>query len=338
MSAVASARSPLIPVLVATIAAATYAGFALWQTQNRLQGIQQQLDRNEAALTEVLGQVTRFRIEQSAAGKGPSALLEKLRTFAPLLASSRTTQPDYQSANKEMSSIYTAFASLGDDGLRLILARLAELTGDRDFDEVKHLLKAALHTDAKAGVQLLQEVLLGTKLPSARLRWWAAQELPKYDLPLAQNLLRQIVLTESARGFNPDRMPVGAPIPDAAALATTGFHNFISHYVRTDDPKLEDTLLQVMGRAEHDRTTVQECIKELGRRRCARAVPILEKVYQNPPAQQEDPLFQAHTLDALVAIQHEAARAFLERMLPLASTERTAKHIQGLLEKIQAPR
>src|SRR5262245_28435070 len=59
----------------------------------------------KSSLEEVLGEVTRIRIEQSAGMKGPKGLLEKLHTYASLAASSRTTQPDYQAALKEIQAV-----------------------------------------------------------------------------------------------------------------------------------------------------------------------------------------------------------------------------------------
>ena len=104
--------------------------------------------------------------------------------------------------------------------------------------------------------------------------------------------------------------------------------------MQSDDPQLEDTLLMVMQRSEHDVVTVQECIKVLGQRRCERAVPAIEKLYRNPPNRVENPLFLVHCLTALHAIQGERARPFLEEALRTATTDTVANHCKHLLSQL----
>jgi len=338
MTAPAPARPSLIPPLAAfaAAAAALFAGLALWRAGNQLAELQTAERANAAVLQQVLGEVTRMRLEQSAGSKGPQALLEKLRTYAPLLASARTAQPDYESAKKEMDAILRAFGTLGADAWKPIQERLAQLKPDKDYDEISQLLRAGLAADHAAGVMQLKEVLLGHQLPAMRLRWFAARVLTDADKPLAQNLLRQVLLTESSKGFDATHAAAypGAVIPDRAAMSESGFSNFVVAYARTEDSKLDETLLMVIGRNEHDRVTVQECVKVLGSRRCERAVPAIEKLYKDPPLQQEDPIFLNYCLDALVDIQGEAAKPFLEAALPNATTEAVSKRIQFLLNKI----
>jgi len=179
-------------------------------------------------------------------------------------------------------------------------------------------------------------VLLGQRLPSPRLRWYVGGELAEIDRPLAQDLLRRVLLTESSRGYNPDHAAAfpGAVVPDRAALSTTGFHNYVLAYARTQDPRLDETLLMILGRAEHDRMTLQECVKLLADRRCADAAPAVEKLYGQPPFGQEDPIFLNYCLEAIVAIRGKDAQPFLEAALPKASSELVQKRIQALLGKL----
>lgn len=336
MTAPTARTSPLlVATLVAAIAGLGVAAVGTLRADAAMRRLADQQAANEAVLQQVLGEVTRFRLEQSTGTKGPQALLEKLRTYAPLAADARTAEPDYKNAKKEMDAILRAFASLGADALPAIHARLDELKTAKGYDEMAQLLRAVVAIDKAAGSELLKQVLLGMKLPSPRLRWFAARELLQHDRPLAQLCLRQILLTESSQGVNPDRAAAfDASVPDAAAFATTGFHNFVSYYVESDDPKLDDTLLMVLGRVEHDAVTIQECLKALGARRCARAVEAIEKVYQKPPLGRDNPLFQKICLDALFEIRHADAKPFLEAALATASTELIAKHIQELLTRI----
>ncbi len=334
-----AARSRPAVLLLAGLlpaAALVFAGVAWWRLGTRVDALAGAHERQQEVLQQVLGEITRLRIEQSAGVVGPQALLEKLRVYAPLAADARTTEPDYRNAKKELDAILRAFATIGADAVQPIQQRLAELKPDKDFEEIKQLLRAYVAIDRDAGVQLLEDVLLGVKLPSPRLRWFAAQELPKHDLPLAQATLRRVLLTESSRGFDAAHAAAfpGAVVPDRAALSATGFMNFVVHYVRTDDPELEDTLLQVVGRVEHDLPTVQECVKALGQRRSTKAVPVIEKLYTDPPMERRDPMFLNYCLQALVDIQGADAKPFLEKALANASSDPVANKIQALLAQL----
>lgn len=334
-----SPATPLLPWLLLTITLLVVAGggFALWRLQARVVALHEQGAANDRVLAEVLGEVTRIRLEQRAEALGPAGLLAKLRAYAPLVTSARTPEPDYLAAKREIDAVLRAFAAIGQDAWKPVTDRLAELNGERDYDEARYLLRAALRIDPKAGKEIAKDVLAGARLPSPKMRWDAARILLEADRPLAQQLLRHIVSTESSRGVNPERtgMP-GMPIPDPAAMSASGFHNFISLYVLSEDPQLEETLLMVMGRAEHDLVTVQECVKLLGERRSERAVPAIEKLYQNPPHRVENPLFLMHCLTALHQIQGAAARPFLEQALRTATTETVANHCRFLLDQIGA--
>src|SRR5688572_22612103 len=228
-----SGPSRVIPVVLASTLLVGLLGSTVWLIV-RVEALKSANAAMGASLDRVLGEVTRMRLEQSAGIQGPQGLLAKLRTYAPLIASSRTTQPDYQSAKKEMDAILLAFASAGQDAWAPIMARLEELHGDKDFDEVRWLLRAAVRVDPKASKPLLQEVLLGRRLPSPRLRWQAAELLIDLDQPLAQKLLRQILVAETHRGVDPNRAQAyNGEIPDKAAMATQGFFNFVLWYQRS---------------------------------------------------------------------------------------------------------
>lgn len=326
-------RLPLI-LAGAAAAAATAAGFLLFDLGRRVESLSVLVNQRDQQLQDILGEVTRLRLEQSAGVQGPSALLAKLKTYAPLLVSARTTQPDFESAKKEMDAVLRAFATMGDAAWGPLDARMKELKGDKNFDELKWLLEAAVRVDRQKGLEVVEAVLRGTRFPAPRLRWYAARMLIDLDKPVAQAVLRQILSTESSRGINPERAAAyGATIPDPAAYATTGFHNFVNYYVLSEDPQMESTLLMVMGRSEHDVVTVQTCIEVLGKRRCAAAVDPIQKLYQSPPGTVENPLFQTKCLDALLEIQgKQAARPFFELMLTKATNELVANNLKEKLK------
>jgi hypothetical protein len=209
-----------------------------------------------------------------------------------------------------------------------------ELKGDKNFDELKWLLEAAVRVDKPAGLEIVKEVLLGTRFPAPRLRWYAARMMIDFDKPVAQAALRQILTTESSRGMDPERAAAqNATIIDQAAFASTGFSNFVQYYVLSEDPKLDETLLMVLGRTEHDVATLQECVKVLGSRGCERAAEPIKKLYLRPPGAQENPIFLTYCLTAIAAIEGEKARPFFEEMLAKATTEKVANHLKDLLSK-----
>ena len=327
-------RIDLLAVGLAAAIAAAWCGYQLWLQNARIEALTQAANARDADLEAILAEVNRIQIEQSTGQEGPQALLTRLKTYAPLLVSAKTAQPDFEMAKTEMDAVLRAFARMGDTAWKPILARMDELKGDKNFDELKWLLEAAVRVDKQPGLEIVKEVLLGTRFPAPRLRWYAARMLIDLDKPVAQAALRQILITESSRGLDPERAAAhNATLIDQAAFASTGFHNFIQYYVLSEDPKLDETLLMVLGRTEHDIATLRECIKVLGSRGCERAVEPIKKLYLRPPGAQQDPIFQTYCLAAIAAIEGEKARPYFEEMLPKATTEKVANHIKDVLSK-----
>ncbi|MCK5940411.1 MAG: hypothetical protein KAI24_00465 [Planctomycetes bacterium] len=325
-------------LLTVTLVAACFTAYQTWANHARLAEQAERLTASEQLLQEVLGEVTRMRIEQRAEGKGAAALIEKLQVYAPLMSDARVPEPDYQNAKKEIVAILRAFESLGKErAWQPVMARIEEADPRKDFEEVKWLLEVAVRLDLEAGKQLVKDVMLGLRLPNPRLRWFASRIMTERDKPLAQQLLRRILMTESSRGVNLDRAGQhGMAIPDQAAFAVTGFNNFVTRYLQTDDPKTEDTLIQLLHRVEHDQITIQECVKELGRRKCERALDLIKKLYDDPPLDQQNPLFLGHVIDAVATIGGKDEIAWLESKLPTAATDVIAARIQHALDCVRA--
>jgi hypothetical protein len=311
-------------------------GWLTWRLDQRVAVLVAAQETTRLALTGLDREVTRMRIEQRAEGRGPHALIEKLTAFAPLLASARVTQPDFQNAKLEMEAIKKAFKAIGADAWQPLMTRWSELAAT-DFDQLKWVLDCAMAVDPKAGSELLKKVLLGLEKPNPRLRWWAADLMVQHDRQLAQQLLRQILTTESARGINPERAAAyNVPILDSAAIATSGFHNFLDRYVQSGDSEMDTTLLMLLGRSEHDLPTIQHCVKLLGERKYAPAAKRIEELYRKPPGIQDNPIFVRHCLDALVAIRGRDAIPFLEAELKNATNELVARHLQLLLDEVRS--
>ena len=319
--------------IVAALAAGAW-GYQLYDQNQKIAALTLAANAREADFKLILGEVSRLRIEQSTGQQGPQALLTKLKTYAPLLTSARTTDPDFEMAKKEMDAVLRAFATTGDTAWKPITSRMDELKGDKNFDELKWLLEAAVRVDKPAGVEICKAVLLGTRFPAPRLRWYAARMLIDLDKPVAQATLRQILTTESSRGMDPERAAAHkATIIDPAAFASNGFSNFVQLYVHSEDPKMDETLLMVLGRTEHDMNTIQDCVKVLGSRRCASAAEPIKKLFLRPPGAQENPIFLNYCLDALDAILGKQARPFFEEMLAKATSEVVANKLKALLSK-----
>lgn len=341
MNSDAPERRPLALALL--LIACSLGALTYYQSNRNERALGEQrarLEASERLLEELLGEVTRLRIEQSVDGMGAPALLEKLQTYAPLMSDARATEPDYQNAKKEIVAILRAFEALGKDAAWApVMARLESADPREDFDEVKWLLEIAVRLDLSAGKQLVKDVMLGLRMPNPRLRWFACRIMTQRDIQLARQLMRQILMTESSRGINTDRAATyNMPIPDKAAYAVTGFNNFVTRYLETDDPKTEDTLMQLLLRVEHDQVTIQECVKELGRRECKRASKLIKKLYDNPPLAQQNPLFFGHVIDAVATIDGRDSIEWLESKLPTAATDVVAARIQNALDCVRAGR
>jgi hypothetical protein len=324
--------------LAALLGAAAFTSFQTWDNGRQLRAQADRLAASEAQLQEVLGEVTRMRIEQRADGQGAAALLEKLQVYAPLMSDARVTEPDYENAKKEIVAVLRAFESLGKErAWAPVVERLAAVDARKDFDQAKWLLEVAVRLDLTAGKQIVKEVMLGLRMPNPRLRWFACRIMTERDIQLARLLLRQILLTESSRGVNTDRAAsYGMAIPDQAAFAATGFNNFVARYLATDDPQTEDTLMQLLHRVEHDQVTIQDCVKELGRRKADRALALIQKLYDAPPLGQQNPLFLGHVIDAVANIGGKETVGWLESKLPTAPTDIVAARIQRALECVRA--
>jgi hypothetical protein len=309
-----------------------YAGYQFQRHEQRLHRVEQAMGEVRAGMDEVLGEVTRVRLEQKAEHKGVRGLLETLAVYAPVLTKASTSDPIYESTLAEMKAVLRAFATIGEDAWQPIAERIAALDPQQSYDECRWLLEAAVAADQRRGVDLVRKVTLGLDKPHPRLRHAAADILVRADIQLAQATLRQILLTESARGVNLDRAQAyGGAIPDQAALSSNAFFNFVGRYAQTKDEQCDETLLMVMSRAEHDLMTIQECIDALGRRRCAPAVEPIQRVFANVPGNQYNPLFRNHCLEALAAIQGDAARPFFEQALTGEQDPTVKKRLEHLL-------
>lgn len=324
----------ILGLLVVGVVAVVYLLFGIG---DRLDRQEQKITAMEQRLGEILGEMTRFRIEQRAEGQGTDALIEKIATYAPALASASTAGPEFRFARKEMDAILTAVGSLGAAAFEPLRDRLVGLDPTAKFDEQKWLLEACAKADPQKGAVLAMKVLQGYHPDTPvtpRLRWYAGDLLLRLDQPLGQRVLREILSYESGRGIDPQRAQMFGVTAGPMAQNSSGFFNFVAIYLRSEDPQLADTLMMVMGRAEHDLQTVQECVKALGELKEKRAANAIVKLYRNPPVISDNPLFLNHCLDALVKIQGRDAVDFLTAELPKTTNELVANKIKFLLQEL----
>lgn len=320
-----------VGLAAAALTTATLA-YATWRVHTLEQGfaaVQQELH-------SLTGEMTLYRLERSAQGQGPAALLERLKVYAPYMSSANVTEPDHKMGMQRIEEAMRAFETLGKDAFLPVRERFDQLDPKRDFDEMKALLQAACRADHDAGVNFVRDVLLGQVKPNPRLRWVAADRLLVEDLPLARQTLRQILLTESSRGIDQDRAVAhNVPILDPAAYATTGFHNFLLHYLRSQDPDAESVLLEVLTRAGQDVPTLQVAIEALGERKSVAAAKPIEQLYQKPPGVSDNAIFLNKCIDALVAIRGNAIVDWLERELGKAQNPVVQKQISFHLSNLK---
>lgn len=334
----APSRSPLSAVAIALSLLTLVAVGACWWRIEAVMASQAEADARAAErLDEVLGEVTRMRIEASADQKGVAGLLEKLAVYAPLTSDARVTEPDYQNAQKELRAVVRAFEATGEDrAWQPVVTRIEEADVRKDFDELKWLLEIAIRLDPPAGKQIAKEVLLGQRKPNPRLRLWAAEILLDHDKPLARTLLRQVLHTETSRGIDMNRAAAyGATIPDQAAYVQSGFNNFVQLYLQSEDPRTDETLMQVLGRVEHDKITLQDCIKALGERKCEKAVDQIKRLYDNPPLNTPDFFFLRYCAQAVADIQGLDALPWLEQKLQEAEIDTIANALAAIIKKLR---
>jgi hypothetical protein len=314
--------------------------FAVEALRRDVAAVRDMSERAQRELQAINGEITRFRIEQRSEGRGINALLEKLRAYAPELSSAQVAKPQYEFAKQEMASILRAMASLGPEAFGPIQLRFTSLRPQTDFDEMSWLLEAGLRVDPAAGKLLAQKVLQGyhKDVPtSPRLRWFAADQLLAIDRPLAGRLLREILSYESSRGINRERAGAYGVTASISAELSTGFENLVSRYVRSEDPNIDDTLIMMLGHAEHDLPTIQDCVKALGARKCAKADQDIERLYEHPPVISDNPIFRNICLEALAQIRGKAGIPWFEEKLKDAPNELLANKLRKILEQLRTP-
>ncbi|MBK8976515.1 MAG: hypothetical protein IPM29_11410 [Planctomycetes bacterium] len=319
----------------------TLAGLAALIATRLAPELRGELAATRARLERVEEQLRLARLEARSTGQGPAALIEQIAHWAPDLQSSATPEPQLREIRARLDDILEAVGALGPDAFDAFVARLATgaTAGDQQLDDEtrKWILKAAVRADRARGLPLLAEVVRGNRFaPSARLRFFAADELRELDRELAGQALRQVLQVESAAGLT--RQPPPGLAPEYERHIGTErfpeFYNLIYRYVACGDPDCAATLQMILGRAEHDRLTYQECIRHLGQLRCRDAVPRIQELYHELPRREFAPLFQTTCLQAVADILGAEACPWLQDELRNADVEIVANKLRELIKQL----
>ena len=323
------ARASTLAVLAVGLGLATLIVATWWQGSRAAADSATRLASLEQQVADVEQTLHLMRLEQSVDGKGIGAVLEQLSTYSPLLAQATLSDPSYRETMERVEQAVAAARAIGPEAYPSVYDAFLAAGRSANEEERRWLLRTALAIDPVRGLDLVTRIVRNRSPElqiSQRLRWLAADELLAHDVQRAQHELRQILLTESARGVNPQFLGAGGIAP---AGSQTGFHNFVGRYLQSEDPQAEVTLTQVIAKMEHDRMTKQECVKALGSMGAKGAVPFIKKLYDDPPEIQGNPLFLNHCIEAIALIEGSRACEWLQEQY------RNATH-PLVLEKIKA--
>jgi len=267
------------------------------------------LDTMSTRIGKVEQAVQLYRFEQSIEqGLGMTALVEQIRHWAPLLGSASTPIIAIPKIKQRLDDVYSAMLAIDQKEAMDRLIREFESCEPGAEDEIAlWILRGMTRIDAPRSSDFIGRVIEGFDFRvSSRLRLMAADVLLLVDTDHAGERLHRVLERESHRGLSLDRVP-----PDLRSRITNGagqipsypgFFNFVSRYVMTGHKDIEATLMMILGRKEHDLTTVQACVKELGAMKSNLALEQIQKLFEVPPNHSDNPIFRNHCLDAISKI------------------------------------
>jgi len=303
---------PVRGTLEVTFFAILFCGIAAlwWDGSRRHDETQRALDtlaKQTAEIGALEAAIQALRIEQKSEAKGVAGVLEQIHHWADVLCNTKYTDVQFNEAEKSMKEALRAMKAHGPDAFQPVYVDLCEAPSLQEElgacadERRKWLLRAAIQIDPKRAKELLVRFLRGHDAelsPNPRMRWFAAEELITLDRAVAAVELREVLRSESARGVDPNSARGAIP----ASRSMAGFSNFINKYIRAGDDRQEETLIQILGKPEHDMITKQECVKELGNMKSRDAVPFIERLFAEPPEIANNAVFKNHCVNALVAI------------------------------------
>ncbi len=333
MSNQAPARGSVIGSLFAFLAfaAATCAVVLVWR-----QGREIELLRQTEAETQRVLQL--LRAEQRAGVGGADAIVSQLRFWAPKLQTAATPAAEIPQIERRIHDLLEGATALGVDATASFTSAYLKAKPVEDDEFRKWLLRALLAADPARGKEIAIQSVRGLQFPvSPRTREYAADELIRVDRVAAGQLLRDILHYESSRGVDADRIPqeFREKFPEAVYAHGghfPGFFNFVARYCETDDPERIPTLIMLLGRNQHDLTTTQEVVKQLGTLKARDAVEEIQRVYREPPGISDNPIFRNHCLEALGKILGREACPFFEKELREQTHPIVSEKLKSLMQ------
>lgn len=289
-------------------------GWATYTTRNELTNLRKQSDQLKFAVD-----LLRYEATSQYEGKGFNALLDHLTFWGPYLQKTHGGTLEFFEIEKRVQDLVTTMGQLPGVYPQIEKTLIAGGISAEDpatDDEIrKWLMQAAHAADPKKGQVLYENLLRADKIDvSGRLRRIAAQALFEIDKQRTGEILHSILTNENARGI---QRP-GAQSGPGRKGRQPQFYNFIEYYVASGHPSINTTLLQVLGRPEHDLLTLQACAKFLGERKVSAASGRLKILYweQHTPhaGKIPNPLFRMKILNAVVEIEGNAAKDFLQEI------------------------
>ena len=326
----ATRAAPLVATLAAVIAAAA----AVWSAV-RLDGVERRLERATDQLAELTEVAKLLRLEGASEGRGIAAIIEQIDFWAPQLAAAATPPAATGRIRSTLDDSLDAVGALGESAWQPLITEL-ETPGVRDDEARKWLLRAALRANPQQAEALLAGVLRGTRLaPSARLRFFAADELLERNRAFAGEVLAQILSIESAKGVTRDVPPEFAPEYERV-IGTNQFpefFNLIERFVRSRHPDVAAVLQMILGRPEHDLITLQTCVRELGKLGARDALPRIRELYSKPPRGMTSPLFATTCLQAIADLEGAAACDWFREQLSVVDVPVISTKLQDLVKQ-----
>lgn len=338
MTAPSAATSSALGLGLLTLAASGFAAWTSYRTSHDAKLVREEVARLAAEVSEVRGVLQLLRYERG--GGGAHSLVEQLKFWAPKLQHATTPAAEMPEVKKKVGEIQDAIAVLGKDAWAPLEAAFTTSTSDSEDEFRRQCLAAFARLDKARGTALLVRLVKGIEQQvSPRLRLLACDELIQLDKQIAGSTLREVLTTQSSQGVNLNRLApdyaakIAASVSGAAAWS--GFFNLVGKYLATDDSDTDATLQMLLTRAEHDRTTVQECVKALGSRRCKDAAPRIRELFKSPPPPTDDPIFKNHCLEAISQIEGEAARSWFDEILRAETNPIVQTKLQDLLKLVR---
>ncbi len=322
--------------LVVGLALLAGGGGAWWDIRSRFDDLASRAAALEASQARVERAMQLFRFERGSKGLGVTALLEHLRHWAPLLSLSTTPQREIGAIQERVDDLTKAFEAIGADAYEPLVAAFKNAAPTED-DLRKWLITTLPRLDRARGIALLEETVRGVdRSVSPRIRVHAANVLLETDKERLGRVLGELLTYESAAGIDPTRLPAGLREAFGAAQLVPErmpmFFNFIDLFVATGASDVEEKLIMVAGRQDHDLATVQACVKQLGDLRSVRGVKVIKRLYDRPPEMMVNPIFQGHCLDAIGRIEGAGACDYFKEMLRRGPDERVHAKLTELIK------